>query len=45
MVKEMLPGVLTHGKSINTGKNHADMKCCSHSEHKFITAEGERVCD
>ncbi|XP_036094626.1 small leucine-rich protein 1 [Rousettus aegyptiacus] len=30
MVKEMLVSSLTHGKTINTEKDHANVKCCSH---------------
>lgn len=43
MVKEILSSILTHGKPIYTGKNHANMRCSLMGECKFIIAGEERL--
>lgn len=43
MVKEMLFSLLTHGKPINTGKDCANVSCCSQGEQKFTIAGEESL--
>lgn len=43
MVKEMLFSLLTHGKPVNTGKDYANVRCCSQGEQKFPAAGEESL--